>query len=284
MNSILYKSAQIPELPERVKTKKLKIMKSIKSSLLILLTAVISPGLLCGQEYKIPVQNTRDVRLILTNFTGELPVEGYNGNEIIISSSEISVPPDRAKGLKPVYSNGTDNSGIGLSIEKTGNQISITCLLPFTKRNDYKLKVPDNLALEIKSGCERANMISVENMKNEIEINNCHSIDLKNVTGPLVLATISGHIDITFSNMVTDKAFSVNSISGDIDVALPVKAAAELTLATISGGFYSDFEISSTQKDLKQIGGNKLNFVLNGGGSKFLINTVSGNIYLRKAN
>jgi hypothetical protein len=260
-------------------------MKSIKSGLLILLTIAISPCLLRGQEYKIPVQNSRDVRLILTNFTGELPVEGYNGNEIIISSSsENIVPPERAKGLKPIYPGGTDNSGLGLSVEKTGDQISITCLLPFTKHNDYRLRVPDNLALEIKSGCERSNRISVENMKNELDINNCHDIELKNVTGPLVLSTISGDIDITFGNIATDKPFSVNSISGDIDVALPVKTATELTLRTLSGGFYSDFEINSTQKDLKQIGGNQLNFVLNGGGFKFLINTISGNIYLRKAN
>ena len=260
-------------------------MKSIKPILLILLTIVISPCLLRGQEYKIPVQNSRDGRLILTNFSGELPIEGYNGSEIIISSSsENLVPPERAKGLKPIYPGGTDNSGLGLSVEKTGNQISIECLLPFTRQNDFRLKVPDNLALEIKSGCERSNRISVENMKNEVDINNCHDIDLKNVTGPLVLSTISGNIDITFSNMAADKAFSVNSISGDIDVALPVKAATELTLGTISGGFYSDFEINVNQKDLKRVGGNKLNFVLNGGGSKFLINTISGNIYLRKAN
>ena len=39
-----------------------------------------------------------------------------------------------------------------------------------------------------------------------------------------------------------------------------------------------------TQKNLKKVGGNKLNFPLNGGGFKFSIATVSGNIYLRKGN
>jgi len=55
-------------------------MKPIKSSLLILLALVITPVLLWGQEYKIPIQNSRDGRLILTNFTGDLPIEGFNGN------------------------------------------------------------------------------------------------------------------------------------------------------------------------------------------------------------
>jgi hypothetical protein len=35
---------------------------------------------------------------------------------------------------------------------------------------------------------------------------------------------------------------------------------------------------------MKKIGGNDMNYSLNGGGFKFNIGTVSGNIYLRKGN
>jgi DUF4097 and DUF4098 domain-containing protein YvlB len=81
-----------------------------------------------------------------------------------------------------------------------------------------------------------------------------------------------------------DKPFSVNSVSGDIDITIPAKTATDLELRTVNGGFYSDFDIAETQKDLKKIGGNKLYFPLNGGGFKFTVATVTGNIYLRKGN
>jgi len=256
-------------------------MKISFITILIFVTTAFLPA----QEYKVPVQNTKDGKIIIKDFTGELPIEGYNGNEIIITSTaESFAPPEKAKGLKAIYPGGTDNSGIGLAVEKDGNQVSVTCLLPFTRKGNYTMKVPDNLAIQLESSCERSNSVSVVNMKNEIDIKNCHDIELSNVTGPLVLSTISGNIDITFGSISSDKPFSVNSISGDIDITLPVKTATDLELRTITGGFYSDFDLTSTDNDLKRIGGNKLNFPLNGGGFKFSIVTVSGNIYLRKGN
>ena len=252
---------------------------------IIALSLFLTAGILSAQEYKIQTQNTKEGRLILKDFSDSLPIEGYNGNEIIITStSEDLTPPAKAKGLKPIFPAGTDNTGIGLDVEKAENTITVTCLLPFTKGGEYKIKVPENMALELSSGCERNNDISIKNMKNEIDIKSCHNIDLKDVTGPLVLATISGDINITFSTINSVKSSSVNSISGDVDITLPSKTATDLELRVVSGAIYSDFDFSESQKNLKKIGGNETNYSLNGGGFKFTIGSVSGNIYLRKGN
>jgi DUF4097 and DUF4098 domain-containing protein YvlB len=144
------------------------------------------------------------------------------------------------------------------------------------------LKVPENLALKMNSGCERSNSIIIHGMKNEIEVKTCQSITLKDVTGPLVLSTISGNIDVVFETISTDKPCSINSISGEVDVTLPAKTAATLEMKTISGTIYSDFDFSETPKKMKQVGGNDLKYQLNGGGAVFSFVTVSGNVYLRK--
>ena len=259
-------------------------MKKMKISL-ITLFMFITAGYLSAQEYKITTQNVKEGRLILKDFTDSLPIEGYNGTDIVITStSEDLTPPAKAKGLKAVFPAGTDNTGIGLDVQKIENTITVTCLLPFTKSGEYKIKVPENLAIELASGCERSNDVYIKGMKNEIDIKTCHNIDLKDVTGPLVLSTISGDINITFSSINSAKASSVSSISGDIDITLPSKTATDLELRTISGAFYSDFDFSSTQKNLKKVGGNEINYSLNGGGFKFSLGSVSGNIYLRKGN
>jgi hypothetical protein len=259
-------------------------MKTTKIILIILLT-FLGSGYLPAQEYKVQVPDTKDRKLILIDFSGDLPIEGYSGNEVIFTSaSEAFTPPEKAKGLKPVYPGGTDNSGMGLSVQKNVGQITVTCLVPFTRKGEYKIRVPDNMALEIKSGCERSSNISVSSMKNEIDIENCHGIDLKNVSGPLILSTIAGDINITFDTFVTEKPSSISSVSGDIDITLPAKTATNIEMGTINGDFYSDFDISDSQKDMKRVGGNHLNASLNGGGFKFSIETVNGNIYLRKGN
>jgi lia operon protein LiaG len=245
----------------------------------------LTAGFLSAKEYKVTVQNSKDVKLVLKDFSGALPIEGYDGTEIIVTTeAESFEPPAKAKGLKAIYPAGSDNTGIGLDVNKEGNIVTITCLIPFTKKVDYKIKVPENLSIEISSGCERNNDISILNTKNEIDIKTCHDIDLKNVTGPLVLSTISGNINVTFSSIPSDMPFSVNSISGDIDITLPVKTPTTLELKSISGGIYSDFDFPVAEKTLKRIGGNNLSFPLNGGGFKFSIQAISGNIYLRKGN
>ncbi len=257
-------------------------MKTIIKSTLIFLILLYG-GFTFAQDYKISVQNSKTSRLVLKNFNGSLPIEGYSGSEIIITADSGSfATPDRARGLKAVYPAGTDNTGIGLDVSNADNQVTVTCLLPFTRNTHYKIKVPDNVSLEITSTCERSNDISVTGMKSEIDIKNCNDITLKDVSGPLVLTTISGDIDVTFGSLSSDKPFSINSVSGDIDITLPPKTATNLELRTITGSFYSDFDFSAPKENLKKVGGNVLNFPLNGGGFKFSIVTVSGNIYLRK--
>lgn len=251
--------------------------------LLVLFISFLGAVQAKAQEFKIPLPDIQGKKLTLVDFSGDLPVEGYAGNDIIFTSKEGEfTPPEKAKGLKPVYPGGTDNSGMGLSVQKNGAQITVTCLVPFTRKGDYKIKVPDNTILEIKSGCERSSNISVSDMKCEIDIENCHGIDLKNVSGPLVLSTIAGDINITFGTLLTEKPFSISSVSGDIDITLPSKAATNIEMGTINGGFYSDFDFTDNQKDMKRVGGNHLSAALNGGGFKFNIETVNGNIYLRK--
>lgn len=234
------------------------------------------------QEYKIPVQNAKDGKVTLNDFSGDLPIEGYSGNEIIIVSDKEGGTPSRAKGLKPVYADGTDNTGVGVAIEKNGNQITLQCLLPITQSASYKIKVPDNFSVKVDNECGHSGDVKVSNIKGEVEVKNCQGITLKNVSGPLVLSTISGDIDLDFAEVSKGQPVSINAISGEIDVTLPAKAGVDVEMETISGGIYSDFDFAQDKKTLRRIGGNNIKGQLNGGGVDFKITNVSGNIYLRK--
>jgi len=247
-----------------------------------LLFALLTVNTLQAQEYKTTVENSKDAKLILKDFTSELPIEGYAGNEIVITGGPDMTLPDRAKGLKPVYSAGPDNTGIGLNVEKSGNQITITCLLPFNKQSDYRIKVPDNLYLKVASGCEHQNSVAISNMKNEVEVNICSGITVKNSTGPLVLSTINGEVNVMFSEISKDKPTSIASINGEIDVTLPAKSAVNLEMRNMQGGMYSDFEFPAEDKQMRRVGGGAVNAHLNGGGVGLKITSINGNIYLRK--
>jgi lia operon protein LiaG len=254
-----------------------------KSGRLMMAIILLTATSLRAQEFKIPVTNTKDGKLTLNDFPGDIPIEGYSGNEIILISDLSIKPPARAKGLTPVYADGTDNTGHAIALEKNGNQITLNCLLPIFKKANYKIKVPDNISLRVSNECGNSGSISVSNLKSEVEIKNCQSINLKNVSGPLVLSTISGEIEVVFTELSKEKPISIASISGEIDVTLPAKSGVDLEMETISGTFYSDFDMTPTDKKLRQVGGSKLKTQLNGGGVRFKITNISGNIYLRKS-
>ncbi len=256
-------------------------MKRVNYILLLAFTVLFVCSL-HAQDYKIAVQNTKDGKLTLNDFPNDLPVEGYSGSEIIITSDVNGKAPERAKGLQPVYAGGTDNTGMAVSVEKSGNHITLQCLLPITKSGNYKIKVPDNFSIEIDNECGHSGDVTVENIKGEVAVENCQGIQVKNVSGPLVLSTISGNININFNSVAKDRPISLASVSGEIDVTLPPTTGVDLELETISGNIYSDFDFPSDDKKMKRIGGNTVNSTLNGGGASLKITNVSGNIYFRK--
>lgn len=235
-----------------------------------------------AQDYKIAVQNTKDGKLTLNDFPNNLPVEGYSGSEIIITSDMPVKTPERAKGLKPVYGSGTDNTGMAVAVEKNGNQVTLQCLLPITKSGNYKIKVPDNFSIDIENECGSSGDVSVQGIKGEVAVKNCQSIKIKDVSGPLVLSTISGNININFTTISKERPISLASISGEIDVTVPAKSGIDIELETISGGIYSDFDFPNDDKKMKRIGGNSIKSQLNGGGASVKITNISGNIYFRK--
>ena len=94
------------------------------------------------------------------------------------------------------------------------------------------------------------------------------------------LETISGDIEIIgFSS-----AMNINTISGFIDISISQETKADIKMETITGEFYSnldlEMEVEGTWKH-HFIGG-ELEATLNGGGGEINLETISGNIYLRK--
>ena len=261
-----------------------KIKKKMKRLLTLTLSILVfASATLRAQEYKIPVENVKDGRLTLDDFVGDLPIEGYNGSEIILTgTSDHFSAPEQAKGLKPVYASGTDNTGLAVNFEKDGNKITLHCLLTWGQNASYRLKVPENLALKIHRECGRSGHTSIENMKNEVEIKSCHNVTLKNVTGPLVISTISGGVSVVFSEISKDKPISLAAVSGDVDVTIPAKSAVNLEMSAISGSMYTDFDLPADNKEMRRVGGNTIRSQLNGGGTDLRLHSVSGNIYLRK--
>lgn len=93
------------------------------------------------------------------------------------------------------------------------------------------------------------------------------------------LKTISGQIVLEGSL----GKMSVNSISGFIDYAVPASMKMRINLSTVTGDVYSNLKFDNKPETEAQWVGTKRQLTLNGGTQPIKLETVSGNIYLRKS-
>lgn len=96
------------------------------------------------------------------------------------------------------------------------------------------------------------------------------------------LGTISG--DIILTN--TYGELNIETISGFIDLSIDKAAKASIKTSTISGGVYTDHDIEINRKTKNgkyhMVIGRSPDFDLNGGGRSIKLETISGDIYIRK--
>lgn len=239
------------------------------------------------KKFEALVDNPAGSKIVLVNLAGDISITGNNTNKIIIEATGIKPLPKRADGLKRIGSGGEDNTGLGLNYEKTENRYEFYGTVSANSGISYKLSIPKNLKSQLELNVFHSSKVEIESLASDIELNvKTSQIKIKDVTGPLVISSLSGNIEVLISSLSQSGPFSIKSISGEIDLSIPEKSNADLELASISGEIYSDLDIKPAgdkSKSLPYIGGSSnIKAKLNSGGVKFMVSSVSGNIYMRK--
>lgn len=92
------------------------------------------------------------------------------------------------------------------------------------------------------------------------------------------LKTICGEVEL----IGCKGAMKVHSISGFIDYAIPEAHRMKIDLSTVTGEVYSNLEFDGKTPERTQWVGTKHQLSLNGGSTEVDLETVSGDIFLRK--
>lgn len=251
----------------------------------MILLMVLASQLTLAQEYTHQLSNSSENSIAFSLSRSEISIEGHDGNEVVIRNRDYSAPPERAEGLRPLYGGGQDNTGIGLSVEETNGALEI--VQATASGGDYEVRVPNNVRVMIEEVNWGGGDIKISNHNGEIEIQSKNGdIELENITGPVIANSTSGDVDIVFSSVSDANPTSISLVSGYIDVTMPASTATDMYLSSVSGEIYTNMDLSmrGNNGDMKRLGGGrKIEGTLNGGGVEIELKTVSGDIYLRKA-
>jgi len=234
--------------------------------------------------YKIKLGNSKDKQVIINMANSGVQVIGHNSDEVIIETNTFNSPPARADGLKSLYSL-EDNTGMGLSVEKENNTLKIT--KASRAGSQYTIKVPKNASVVYRETSWTGSDFNLKDVAGEVEIKlNNASANLINVSGPVVVNSTNGKINIKFSSLNQAKPSAISTINGSIELTLPATTKANFKLRSMQGEIYSDFDMNlkkETKGDIPMIGGgNTIEGKTNGGGVEMSVYTINSEIFIRK--
>lgn len=252
----------------------------MKKLILVVGIVIAAIGVAFCQEFKI-AKSTGRLELNI----GRVTVEGYGGNEIIFTSKDRKEKEDeRANGLRAINGSGLeDNTGLGINVTDKGNVIEVNQLKK-TESPDVKIMVPKGIIVSFSFESQYGGTAAFKNMENEIEVSTSYNnIELENVTGPLTVKTVYGHVEAEFSQSVKGPV-SIVSIYGYADVTLPLTTKANLKMSTSYGEIFvaPEFKIEIEKQGSMVQYSDKVKGTINGGGLNVDIRSDYGKVYLRK--
>lgn len=249
--------------------------------LFILIGVLFMPLLINAQEYKIAKNSGR-----LEIHLGKVSIEGHNGNEIIFTTNDSRDSKDeRAEGLRAINGLGLeDNTGLGINVTETSNTVVVS-QLKRTGAPDIKILVPKGVIVAFEHDSQYGGVVKLKNLENEIEVSaQYNSIEMENVTGPMTVKSIYGHVEANF-NADIKNPISIVSIYGYVDITIPVATKANLKLDTSYGEIFvaPELKIEINREGSMVKYSDRVQGKLNGGGPLNIdLASNYGKLYLRK--
>ncbi|AMM52758.1 hypothetical protein TH61_05045 [Rufibacter sp. DG15C] len=238
------------------------------------------------RTYKVKLGNGKDRKVIFNLFSSQVTIVGHNSDDVVIEGTGANTAaPARAEGLKPLYNQLEDNTGMGLSAEKENNTLTIT--KASRGNGKYTIKVPKDASIVFKEANWNSANLTLSEVDGEIELMLKNgNATLNNVSGPIVAQSISGNVNIKYASVDQKQPNVISTVSGKVDITLPSNTKANFNLKSLQGEIYTDFDMNlkkENKSDLNMIGGGgNIEGKTNGGGVDITIISISSDIYIRK--
>jgi hypothetical protein len=255
--------------------------------------AIVGVAAAQDQRLVVPLSDpSRPARLEIALFSGDITVEAYDGNEVVIVAD---APIRDADGEEPTRPDGLrriQSSSVGLTVEESDNTVSVR--MDFSPKNaDIGVRVPRRTS--VKASLVNGGDVEITGLTGEHELSNVNGdVIATDLTGSAVINCTNGDVRVTFASVDATKPMSFTSFNGDVDVTLPANLAADLIVASQQGDVYTDFEVlaQTDPPNVQQRGGpsggrqvrwsQQTRYAIGGGGPDIQLQTFNGDVMIRK--
>jgi hypothetical protein len=270
-----------------------------QSTTLTVLSAAVLSAMATGalaqddERLVVPLSDpSRPAVLEVALFSGDIEIEGYDGNEVVIVADAPMhgagvEEPARADGLRRIQS-----SSVGLTVEEGDNKVSLR--MDFSPKNvDLEIRVPRRTSVH--ANLVNGGDIAIAGVTGEHELQNVNGdVVATDISGSGVFGSTNGDVRATFASVSGDRPMSFTSFNGDVDLALPANLAADLLVTSQQGDVFTDFDFEERQ-DPTAVERNQdasgryrvrmqreTRYSIGGGGRDIQVRTFNGDIMIRK--
>jgi len=194
-------------------------------------------------------------------FANDIVIKNWDKDEVAIEA-EVNMNENK------------DNEHFSLQSDKIGNSLTVKSDYGtfFKERQNYYRKKNGN------GSCNNIVVNYVIHVPKKIQLkvkSISGNVEAITFTGNLILDLISGNINIKKHS----KNMYLKTISGDIDIYV---SDATFDAKTLTGGVYSDLDIDFNNGNKISHGGQKVSGRVKKGNAYLKLETISGDIFLRK--
>jgi hypothetical protein len=242
--------------------------------------------------------------LAVYNVFGDIKVEGYDGNKVIIEIEKTIAADTKARMQEA-------KNEFKLGFDQNGDELTLYTAAPYDSRPDrhtnnnendgnhytvtlnYMLKVPHGMKLHVSTINDGD--VEVSDVDGIIEAFNVNGeVTLRNVKNLRNVHTVNGDINAIYNALPPDSA-EYQTLNGDLRITFPANLQADCNLKTQNGDIYTDFEnVENLPAEVKKIvkvkNGQTTHELKKGnairigeGGKNLRFETFNGNIYIKKA-
>jgi hypothetical protein len=145
---------------------------------------------------------------------------------------------------------------------------------------DFVVKLPDGVKLV---ASQVSGDVDARDLHSDVTANSVSGDITLVTTGVAEARTVSGSLDIEMASLDW-KRLSFKTVSGDITLRLPSEIAAAVDFESLSGDLDTDFALALQGRQQRRwVGAHIQGTIGDGGGRSLELNTVSGDVTLRRA-
>ena len=247
----------------------------LRSSMVVVFSSLLI-GTLAFAETKTEPTKTYSLEaggyLSLENINGDVSIEGWKKNEVSISA----VKKGKDKDL--------DRTKISVEVDKYEGKEWIHIRTEFGVHSlnsasvDYTIKAPADAILE---DIELVNgNLKITGVTGYLSLGTVNgSITASGMTGNAWVETVNGNLDLTFEKIGAGQTVDLESVNGAILLRMPANSNAQVDAETLNGNLSSEFGLTVEKSEWI---GRSMEGLVGSGGARITIETVNGNINIKK--